>query len=863
MTILHARPPRVAMRTAAAFCFVVALFLCPLATHAREYLAVTGTVQDDTGAAIEGAEVTLHAIPSTPDRMALELEGKAHPPAEARAVTGRDGRFRLEAPRAGFWIVVARAEGRVAFQQRLRPLLPPPPGAPPLPAELAPVSLPPSSELAVRVVDERSAGVSGARVRVSLSRAAGAASRRLATGWSPVERLAVTDALGRATVALEAGDEIRAYARAGTADGSVKLGEAPAGSPMTIVLAPRATRRLRVSRADGSAVEGALLWTFAGPLGRTDAEGWIEVPVPDGRDEHVSAESPEGAQASVVIKPEPGPPDQPLYLTLQPPVELAGRVVERRDRRPVAGALAWDSGDVGGTVHTGPDGGFLLALPAGHAQAELRVAASGFAPARRRVELEDETGSGALTLELTPSAWMLGSVVDAAGRPVAAVRVLAAPPPERERTAAVHYEGAWTGPDGRFLVAGLDPSVAYQVRAFHEDHAPAVAAAAPWTVGPDRRPVPAAEIRLVLVDSRSLTGRVVDGAGSPVAGADVTLLPQDQLGDPNLWVSVQDLSRSTDSEGSFEFHDPLPAPYVLAVVARGYAPRFDPELEVAPDAGVMDLGELVLEPEAVVRGRVVNARGEPVAGADVQEAVASSAALLRDVLFRRLEQQAPALTGADGTFVVDRFGQGEPVRLRVAGDGFAPAEVWAIAGRDGEPVEIELRRVARISGTVKDAEGKPVPGGTVAPDGLHGEAGHFRWVRTDRSGRFEIEDAEPGRLYLRADARGHARSEVMAVDVAPGEHLEGLEITLRKGYTLTGRILDGAGRPVQGAEVWALPGSRVDTTDAEGRFSIEDRPRGPLTLRITREGSPRLEREVDFVPGAGPVEVRLPAEAPR
>ncbi len=850
---------RLAGRAAVGLCLLFAALSaadCVAASPAE--IAVAGIVLDETGAPLRGAEVSLHPTPPMAERMALLLEGKTPAASEpaTREVTGEDGRYRIDAPGPGDFLLVACAPGRMPMERRLEPLLPLPPGAPARPLELPPVSLGPElpGGLEVDVVDEAGRPAEGALVEVSVSDEPRSGEPWYPGRWSAALSVALTDAEGQARLphapAGMAGPA-RVRVLAGVRSGWRKLEDAKSAAPVRIRLGSFKARRVRLLRPDGSPAAGALVWAGLEPFGRAGADGTIELPGAGSRLRRIHAATDDGLGTFAALDSGAEATGAVQEITLRPPEELEGQVVGLETRQPIASALVWRSRDPGSAVRTGADGRFRLKVPAGVAEAVLQVAAPGDSEAQQAVSHGDGGFPADTEIGLEPTEWIAGSVADAEGRPVAGVEAWTAPQRSDGQLEMSRMRVAWTSPDGAFLLTGLEAGPAHQVHALKTGYAPAVASAPPKAHS---------ILHLTLRTARTVAGRVLDEAGAPVAGARVALLDKSALADENLWVLLPDVTKTTGAEGRFAFHKVPPQLSILAVVAAGHAPLFRFDLKVPPEAAVTDLGDLTLAPEASVRGRVVDSGGKPVAGAQVRRETYSPQSTLLDAFLRKKRPSWPlsATTGADGSFELGRFAPGEETVLDVVAEGFASAETEATAGPDAKPVKVTLWAAASVAGEVTDEAGRPVARAAVAPAGSGLGGSEFRWVTTDGQGRFEVQGVAPGRVLLRAQARGYAMSEVVGVDVAPGGHVDGVHLALRPGHVLRGQVLTPDGRPIAGVQVSARPGSIVATTGPDGAFSIDDLPQGKTELDLDRKGLLPTTETVELDPDGPPLEIHLP-----
>jgi RNA polymerase sigma factor (sigma-70 family) len=343
-------------------------------------------------------------------------------------------------------------------------------------------------------------------------------------------------------------------------------------------------------------------------------------------------------------------------------------------------------------------------------------------------------------------------------------------------------------------------------------------------------------------ERRTVRGRVLTPDGKPAANATVYRL--DWRSPARKWVETK--AASTGPDGRFEVE--VAGLWVLAASAEGFAPACTSKWR-PPEGEVM----LTLAHDTPVRGRLLDLRGKPVAGAlvrvlnvlapaggDLQSAYRAYRAN-PEPMWEALPRQLPGgtaglpaevKTDADGAFELNGLGRGRVAELHfealgieatpvdvVTAEGFDPRAAGQTTPRrpaDGRPAvygptfthSAGPDRVIR--GTVRDAAtGKPLAGvkvvGTVGPlDGL----GRPAWrntveATTDAAGRFLLPGLPGGRrrfLHAQAGENPHL-DRVVEVEDAGSPGPIRMEIRLRRCVVLEGRLTDMVtGKGVKG---WA------------------------------------------------------------
>jgi protocatechuate 3,4-dioxygenase beta subunit len=382
----------------------------------------------------------------------------------------------------------------------------------------------------------------------------------------------------------------------------------------------------------------------------------------------------------------------------------------------------------------------------------------------------------------------------------------------------------------------------------------------------------------------------VDGKGRPVAGAEVRAATTSQEVEPYEEARETVVSAQTSPAGTATLSG-LPADRTLWILvekegftpeARGVAlPRGEPERKL----------RIPLQPGGVAVGQVVDEKGRPVAGAEVElsgdpfgvpfedadlhpEPAIEARSHLPSIL--REKARFKARTGRAGRF---RFRDLPKGRLDLTIHHPDHVRLWVeepveggVAGRLGRYV---LRRGARLTGTVTDPNGRPITGARIWKEqGLPTAGDVPPPVTVSRSdGSFQLAASTEGeRLVLCAEGFLKGQAEAWPAH-------EPLRVTLQPAATIRGRVLGPDGSPLSG--VWIVPSRAGEgpsclpyqepppcptgvaaPSDSAGRFVLGPLLPGWYTLRSDAPGLPEaVVRAIRAEAGAAVdgVEVRLPA----
>jgi RNA polymerase sigma factor (sigma-70 family) len=320
-----------------------------------------------------------------------------------------------------------------------------------------------------------------------------------------------------------------------------------------------------------------------------------------------------------------------------------------------------------------------------------------------------------------------------------------------------------------------------------------------------------------LYPAETLSGRVVDGTGSPIAGA---IVRPRFSGDAPQDANMTAFHVATDAEGQYVF------PPLWRGRWRLYAAA--PKLATAIVNGVMpgtDMAEISLSPGTRLDGRI-------------QVAGTSAATLNAKVYFSgpSIFDRHVLAADTDGRFGVSHMPAGR-VLIRVFSDRYVTATSKVRSeipeGVDEYTLNVPLVEGGRVHGTLRWAEdGSPA-------DGIKVQAGMQSAV-SDAKGNYEIVGLPPGEVQIYPLRDGHRSPGLGSASVVAfaGETKRGIDITLSRTGAIQGVVVNTQGERMAGLVVYASGDRTVTAQDGTFRLDVDPPLRADDTfLPITVSGS--------------------------
>jgi protocatechuate 3,4-dioxygenase beta subunit len=274
-------------------------------------------------------------------------------------------------------------------------------------------------------------------------------------------------------------------------------------------------------------------------------------------------------------------------IVLQAGAVLTGSV-EDPEGRPLSGALvrvgrtdeledwlSWAGAKPENESRTGVDGGFeAIDLTPGE-WLRLRIEREGYAS--RTIGL-DTWMEEPLRIVLTPISQVAGRVLDEAGSPIPAARVIL----ENERADSCLAEGP-TDALGRFAIAGLPPG-RYTLHVSAVDHLPAEPQPVQVVAGSN-----VTDLTILLSEGAVIEGQVTTADGDPAVGAEVRLADSSSLLAPEAARRFSFIaSTRTDGDGRYRLGGVATGRHRVAADLAGHQ-KTAGELDVQDAANWLDL----------------------------------------------------------------------------------------------------------------------------------------------------------------------------------------------------------------------------------------------------------------------------------
>ena len=264
-----------------------------------------------------------------------------------------------------------------------------------------------------------------------------------------------------------------------------------------------------------------------------------------------------------------------------------------------------------------------------------------------------------------------------------------------------------------------------------------------------------------------------------------------------------------------------------------------------------------LTPAETLRGRVIDERGDPVAGAVITVIVPGPLSAERFAV-----EDFPVTSDAEGRWMCDFVPEDSAyVRIEFSHPDFE----WSEQPVSLPTAELKVYRVGAISGRVLDDSGQPVPGAVVVLGTEHSIQDEPA-TRTDAAGKFAFPRLRPQRRLIGIDADGWAPTiEAVGTNFAP------IEVRLQRGKPWRFRVEDESGKPLAGVnasvaelktELRTASGGEwyywqhIWATDADGKFVWTNAPERPCTWNFSKSGY-MGRSHLQFSPSDGEAVVKL------
>jgi protocatechuate 3,4-dioxygenase beta subunit len=522
------------------------------------------------------------------------------------------------------------------------------------------------------------------------------------------------------------------------------------------------------------------------------------------------------------------PSPEPLRIELTPASRVSGVVLDADDRPIVGASVRLSSPQVGGggrrmrfgrggAAETDSEGRFVIedVVPG---RWVISADATGYLDAvRPPFEVPRGEDVEDVRIVLERGATITGVVTSPTGESLGDVRISVTYPTERD-TESTSGDSARTDAEGRYVLRGVSTGQA-SVVARHAEY--------PETTRDLTVESGDNTLDVTMDPGLTLRGRVVADDGAPIADARVFVTPAG-----GGWRGAD--ARS-EADGSFLVEGLAPGDYEATASAEGYAPLEEaaPRVSLARDA-LPEPVEIVLGPTATITGAVLGLSEDRLADVQVRARASGGG-------------WAAGSVDYNGSFRIEDVGPGTWTITGSTAEGSrqAQAEVTIEPGRRSATVDLDFGAGSTLSGVVSIA-GEPLAGAQVVA--RNETTMSFARAVTGSDGRYALEGLADGRYELIATDPEATSSVEREVDLT-GDQVVDLELPTARVSGFVRRVEDRSplanvavtieprgGSTAVGRGAFWLTRQRSDTTDEQGRFSVDGVAEGQWIVRARRDG---------------------------
>ncbi len=457
-------------------------------------------------------------------------------------------------------------------------------------------------------------------------------------------------------------------------------------------------------------------------------------------------------------------------------------------------------------LKTGEDGSFKMTgiPPREWAQLAVRARKEGYPESYEKgLKLRKVDDEAFVVITMKRGALISGRVVDQENRPVVGARVELR---QRNTYDYWYWQGngddrtkiAGTNSDGEFLFDTLTAAkynITVQARGFSTGYKNDIDVS---TGGQSTG-------NMITVEAgKPLKGYVVDADEKPVPGANV-----------QVWTQKGSGHAVADPEGKFSIECMPTGPYEVWASAPGYAGTNLQKQVADPERGL----RILLKKQATLSGTIVDAV--------TKKPIPTARVVLSTEDPRRGGQQRVAFDNyqqeKDGKFRAQA--EAGVYRLEVFAAGYVRYRKEGVAleaGKDPEPLVVEMKKGGAIEGTVRKSNGQPESWVTIYSAKDDGVAPYGSSVQSEADGYFYVGDLDAG-TYKLAFQQGGASILVQSGVYVNGDKPTFVDVQLETGINLLVDIV--AERPRDDQEVVA--GASTNETDGSTPPPPQQRPFRP------------------------------------